>query len=135
VQGKGDTHWTPLGAQVTNGTAASRNLTPPFPAYPSGHAVFGAALFQVMRKFWSLPDAGIPFHFVSDEFNGKNRGPGESSARPFVNRAFASFTDAELENAQSRIWMGIHWPWDRDEGVKQGRAIGDYVVANVLRSL
>ena len=135
VQGKGDPHWTPLGAQVTNGTAASRNLTPPFPAYPSGHAVFGAALFQVMRKFWSLPDTGVPFHFISDEFNGLNHGPGESKARDLVNRPFGSFTDAEIENAQSRIWMGIHWPWDRDEGIKQGRAIGDYVVANVLKPL
>jgi membrane-associated phospholipid phosphatase len=135
AQGKGDPHWTPLGAQVTNGGASSRNLTPPFPAYPSGHAVFGAALFAVMQKYWSAPDSGFPFHFVSDEFNGNNRGPGESKPRPFVNRPFASFTDADTENAQSRIWMGIHWPWDRDEGIKQGKAIGEYVVANVLNKL
>jgi hypothetical protein len=134
-QGGGNPHWTPLGAQVTNGGAGARNLTPPFPAYPSGHAVFGAALFQVMRKFWKLPDDGLPFDFISDEFNGRNRGPGESALRPLVNRHFQTFTDAEIENAQSRIWMGIHWPWDRDKGVTQGRLIGDYVVANVLRLL
>lgn len=130
--GKGDTHWTPLGAQVTNGDFSARNLTPPFPAYPSGHAVFGAALFQVMRNFFKLSMDGVPFRFVSDEYNGFNRGPGENNPRPRVVKAFPSFTAAEYENAQSRIWMGIHWAWDRDEGIKQGREVGDFVAKNAL---
>lgn len=33
--------WTPLGAPVTNGKPGSVNFSPPFPAYPSGHATFG----------------------------------------------------------------------------------------------
>ena len=28
------------------------NFTPPFPSYPSGHAGFGGALFQVLRNFY-----------------------------------------------------------------------------------
>ena len=28
------------------------NFTPPFPAYPSGHAGFGGALFQILRRFY-----------------------------------------------------------------------------------
>ena len=28
------------------------NFTPPFPAYPSGHAGFGGALFQMLRRFY-----------------------------------------------------------------------------------
>ncbi|MGL4439253.1 MAG: hypothetical protein ACRCUE_08285, partial [Bosea sp. (in: a-proteobacteria)] len=39
--------WTPLGAPVTNAMPGRVNFTPPFPAYPSGHAVFGGAIFQV----------------------------------------------------------------------------------------
>ena len=39
-----DFSWTPLGAQASN--KIGPNFTPPFPAYSSGHATFGAAMFQ-----------------------------------------------------------------------------------------
>ena len=57
-----DPNWHPLGAQATN--THGPNFTPPFPAYPSGHATFGGALFEILRKFW--PDT-TPFTFVPDE--------------------------------------------------------------------
>lgn len=38
--------WLPLGAQVTNTISDLHSFTPNFPAYPSGHATFGAAAFQ-----------------------------------------------------------------------------------------
>ncbi|MDQ3624694.1 MAG: chloroperoxidase [Verrucomicrobiota bacterium] len=45
----GDPNYTPLGAPASN--LVGPNFTPPFPAYPSGHAGFGAALFQTLRNF------------------------------------------------------------------------------------
>ena len=128
-------NWTPLGAPVSNGKAENRNLTPPFPSYPSGHATFGGTLFAVMRSYWGLDEAGVPFDFVSDEYNGSNRGPGDVEPRPFVRRTFASFAEAETENAQSRVWLGIHWGFDADAGIAQGRQIGQFVVANALAPL
>ncbi len=47
----GDPFWLPLGAPNTNRTV-SKNFTPNFPAYPSGHATFGAAAFHVTRLFY-----------------------------------------------------------------------------------
>jgi hypothetical protein len=132
-EGKKDARWTPFGAPVTNGQVGNRNLTPPFPAYPSGHAVFGGALFQTFRNFWSLPADGVPFQFISDEFNGVNRGPGDAKPRPLVTRTFQSFTEAEAENAQSRIWLGIHWQFDADRGIEQGRKIADDVYSKILQ--
>ena len=44
----GDPNFTPLGAPASNLTGP--NFTPPFPAYPSGHAGFGGALFQTLRQ-------------------------------------------------------------------------------------
>jgi len=44
------------------------NFTPPFPSYPSGHAGFGGALFQTLRRFYGTDE--IAFRFMSDEFNG-----------------------------------------------------------------
>jgi hypothetical protein len=85
----GDPTFTPLGAPASNLTGP--NFTPPFPAYPSGHAGFGGALFQTLRRFYRRDD--IPFTFVSDEFNGVTLG-NDGSARPLVPRSFASLSEA-----------------------------------------
>lgn len=117
----------PLGAPDTN--TAGPNFTPPFPAYTSGHAVFGGALFQMLRHFW--PDA-TPFTFVSDEWNGKNRDV-DGKIRPLWPASFKSFSDAETDNAQGRIYMGIHWHFDAEQGILQGRKVGDYVFQHAFQ--
>jgi hypothetical protein len=120
--------WTPLGAPVTNALPGRVNFTPPFPAYPSGHAVFGGTVFQVFRSYWG--DA-VSFEFVSDEYNGLNSDPGAKEPRPLKPRTFKTFTDAEKENARSRIYLGIHWPFDADQGVMQGNKVADHVLQNL----
>jgi hypothetical protein len=119
VLGCKNKEFTPLGAQVSNGTPAGANLTPPFPAYPSGHAVFGGAVFEAMRLYLRGDTA---FKFISDEYNGLNRGP-TGATRPKFERKFKNLAEAEVENGQSRIWLGIHWQYDADDGIKQGKAI------------
>ncbi len=119
----GNPTWYPLGAQATN--TAGPNLTPPFPAYPSGHATIGAAMFQVLRAY--MADS-TPFTFVSDEFNGLNRDV-YGYIRPYMPATFTSLTDAESANAQSRIYIGVHWQADADAGIAQGRRIGSHVLA------
>jgi hypothetical protein len=119
-----DPTWTPLGAPRTNCPPGTTGFTPPFPAYVSGHATFGASLFQTLTRFYGRDD--IPFSFMSDEFNGVNKNP-DGSVRPVVTRSFMSFSQAAAENAQSRIYLGIHWGFDRDQGLKMGTAIADFV--------
>jgi hypothetical protein len=46
-----DSSWLPLGAPNTNRIA--KNFTPNFPAYPSGHAAFGASAFHITRLFYN----------------------------------------------------------------------------------
>jgi hypothetical protein len=49
---KGDPFWLPLGAPNSNPIKQpANNGTPNFPAYPSGHATFGAACFEVVEVF------------------------------------------------------------------------------------
>ena len=62
----GDPNWLPVGAPYSNG--GGTNFTPPFPAYASGHATFGAALFQTMTRFYGTNK--ISFTIGSDEYNG-----------------------------------------------------------------
>lgn len=126
----GNATWTPLGAQVSNPRLGEKNFTPPFPAYTSGHATFGAAAFQTLERFYGRDN--IKFTFVSDELNGITRGA-DGNTRPVVARTFDSFSEAKFENAQSRIYLGIHWGFDRDDGIKTGDATADFIFENSLQ--
>jgi hypothetical protein len=122
-----DATFTPLGAPASN--LAGPNFTPPFPSYPSGHAGFGGALFQTLRAFYGTDR--IPFTFVSDEFNGETL-DNEGHLRPLVPRSFGSLSQAEEENGQSRIYLGIHWAFDKTEGIAQGRRVADFVLGRTF---
>jgi hypothetical protein len=119
----GDPTFSPLGAPASN-LAADVNFTPPFPAYPSGHATFGGALFQTLRRFYGTDE--IAFTFVSDELDGVTV-DSQGNTRPLVPRSFASLSQAEEENGQSRIYLGIHWSFDKTAGIAQGNAVADWV--------
>jgi hypothetical protein len=118
-----DPAFMPLGAPASNLSAV--DFTPPFPSYPSGHAAFGGALFQTLRRFYGTDQ--VAFTFVSDEWNGVTQDR-LGNVRPFVPRHFDSLSDAEEENGQSRIWLGIHWNFDKVEGIAQGNQVADWVV-------
>jgi hypothetical protein len=124
-----DPNFYPLGGQATN--AVGPNFTPPFPAYTSGHATFGGALFQILRKFF--PD-DTKFTVVSDEFDGLNKDV-NGNIRPLIQASYKSFAQAEWENAQSRLYMGIHWQFDAENGVKQGNQVADFVFAHAFRPI
>ncbi|KAF2188526.1 acid phosphatase/Vanadium-dependent haloperoxidase [Zopfia rhizophila CBS 207.26] len=126
----GDPFWLSLGAPATNTNDVP--FKPPFPAYPSGHATFGGAAFQMVRRYYngrigtwapSEPD-NIAFDFISEELNGMSRDlrqiydpttpitdqPGIVRTR--VPRQFSSIWEAIFENAISRILLGVHWRFD-----------------------
>jgi hypothetical protein len=127
---RGDPGFMPLGAPASNLTGP--NFTPPFPAYPSGHAGFGGALFQTLRRFYGTDD--IPFTFVSDELNGETHDH-DGSVRPMMPRTFSTLSQAEEENGQSRIYLGIHWSFDKTEGIAQGRRVADWVFDHAFQPL
>lgn len=127
-----DTNWTPLGAPFSNCTNVCQNFTPPFPSYCSGHAAFGGALFSVLEEFYGTQF--VPFTFVSDELNGKTT-DSRGNVRPLKPRTFTSLRDAAIENARSRVYLGIHWQFDADEGLRGGYAIGKFVTARLLKRI
>lgn len=124
----GDITFSPLGSPASN--LHGPNFTPPFPAYPSGHAGFGGAVFQILRKFFKTDN--IRFTFVSDELNGSTH-DNTGNPRPLKPRTFTSFSQAEEENGQSRIYLGIHWSFDKTAGIAMGRKIGDYVLGHTMK--
>ena len=71
---RGDATYTPLGAPASN--LAGPNFTPPFPSYPSGHATFGGALFELLRQFYGRDD--IAFSFTSGRIQRRDAWGGRS---------------------------------------------------------
>ena len=123
----GDSTWTPLGAQASN-AIGKNNFTPNFPSYDSGHAC-GSAVFRVLQHFYGRDN--ISFEIVSDELNGittDNKG----NVRPLKPRRYKRFSDAVTEMGLSRIYLGIHWSFDVEQGVNSGYAIGDHVFGSML---
>jgi hypothetical protein len=50
-------------------------------------------------------------------------------------RSFSTLSQAEEENGQSRIYLGIHWRFDKTAGIAQGRKIADYVFNHAFRPI
>ncbi len=102
------------------GYGAQGAFTPPFPAWSSGHATFGAVTAAVWKHYFGTDN--VTFTITSDD-------------APGVWRTYNTFTDAALENGRSRVYFGVHFQWDSDAGYEIGTALGDYISANFLRRL
>jgi hypothetical protein len=50
---------------------------------------------------------------------------------PQAPRTFTSFDEAAEEAALSRLYAGIHYPFDNDTGLAQGRCIGQIILDRV----
>lgn len=140
-----DPFWLPLGSPSSNAAIAGlttsqgkfpfasvqlgnvKNFTPNFPAYPSGHAAFGAAAFHMARLFYGVKPGdrqgdeilkclkesdGQNISFISEELNGKTL-DNTGTIRPLHRRTFKNgLWEMIIENAESRQFLGVHWTFD-----------------------
>lgn len=88
--------------------------TPPFPEYPSGHSTVSGAMGAVMTAFF-----GENYAFEDKTGSPDGRNP----------RNFKSFDEAANEAGISRLYGGIHFRAAIDDGLAQGRCIGQYTIA------
>ncbi|MEA1786416.1 vanadium-dependent haloperoxidase [Arenibacter sp. GZD96] len=93
---------------------------PPFPAFPSAHAVQAAAAAVVLEDM-----LGNPFHFTDNAHLGRERD--EVRDVDFVPRSFNTFWDAAQETADSRLYGGIHTPQDNIVGLEEGKKVAENI--------
>ncbi|MBL8879182.1 MAG: vanadium-dependent haloperoxidase [Phycisphaerales bacterium] len=122
-------HWRPvtgIRAADTDGNDATEAdadwtpfiPTPAFPAYISGHSTFSGAASKILALFYDQDD--IAFDTTSDDV-------------PNVTRSFERFSAAANEAGRSRIYGGIHWEYDNQDGLASGRELALEVFSNFLR--
>jgi hypothetical protein len=125
---QGDPDWQPFGAPAHDGSYL--NFTPPFPSYTSGHAGIGGAMFAMMTDFFGRDE--VPFTVATDEYNTLAEDQNGDPV-PLDPRSFSRFSEAAEENGQSRIYLGIHYHFDKVEGIQSGYMIADYIFQNALK--
>ena len=90
--------------------------TPPFPSYTSGHATISAAAAETMTANF-----------------GDNLSFTDTSLLEFgiSNQEIKSFRLAAEEAAMSRLYGGIHYRFDNENGAKSGKRIGEIIVSRI----
>jgi hypothetical protein len=91
--------------------------TPPFPEYTSGHSVASSSVAIVLTYL-----LGDNFNFVdtSEIYFG------------LPAREFKSFNQAAAEAAISRLYGGIHFRDACDNGIVQGKQVGQFVLSSLF---
>jgi hypothetical protein len=115
--------------RVTNKYVAWHPLaaTPSHPSNTAGHSATGAAGFETLRAFFSsdsiLPD-GQPTTLGSLPWLvGTNAGTGKATTRKVT-----TFSQAQLENGASRLYLGVHWGFDNLQGQLLGLSVADSII-------
>lgn len=90
--------------------------TPPFPEYTSGHSTISASASQILTALYG---DGVAFN--------------DSTEIPYglPPRKFTSFLQASDEASISRLYGGIHFRPALDEGAKQGKKVGQHILAKI----
>jgi PAP2 superfamily len=114
---KADTDGNPL--TESDPSWLSLRPTPPLPDYPSTHSVLGGAAAEILRRITGMDV--FPFCMVST-----------TSIPSGTGRCWDSFTQAELENAESRVLAGFHFRFAIETGIKVGRKIGQFATRHAL---
>jgi len=92
--------------------------TPADPAYPGAHSVISQTGAAILTRFYG------PTNHVTVT----------SEVLPGVTRAFTRFQDIANEAGTSRIYAGVHTRLDHDAGLRLGRDIARFTLADATSS-
>ena len=127
---------TALNADVNGSTAQSayawRPLaaTPSHPSSSSGHSANVGGATEILRAYFKTddiaPKGATQTLTTLPWLIGFNNGTG--SAGTFDSRAVKTFSAVQLENGNSRIYLGVHFGIDNYQGQQLGLTIADSII-------
>jgi len=91
---------------------------PDFPAYPSGHSIFGGVSSKILENQF-----GTDYYFVDESHKNRNEFVGKS-------RKYNNLNEMAIENTYSRVLLGVHFKADCEEGLRLGFEIGKIINQN-----
>jgi hypothetical protein len=94
--------------------------TPPYPTYPGNMACIGASATRVLERFFGRDDIGFTVTWVAAE-------------GPNITRQYNGFRQLADEEANSRVYGGIHFTFDTLAGFGVCVPLADYAFDNYLR--
>lgn len=100
-----------------------------FPSYPSAH---GTACASAFAAFTDTFGEDYAFTMSNPEVDVAGPFSGKIKTDP-PTRMFNSFSEAALECAMSRVYLGIHFRYDSIEGNELGSQVGEVVVNSLSR--
>jgi hypothetical protein len=90
-------------------------VTPPNPSYSSGHST------------QSMAAAGVLTDLFGDKAFTDTTHTGHHLMPPLNPRTFSSFDEAAAEAAVSRLYGGIHYAFDNNDGRSSGQCVADAI--------
>jgi hypothetical protein len=94
--------------------------TPPYPTYPGNMACIGASATRVLERFFGRDDIGFSVTWAATD-------------GPNITRHYNGFRQLADEEANSRVYGGIHFTFDTLAGFGVCVPLADYAFANYLR--
>ena len=116
--------WQPLG------------VTPAHPSSPAGHSATVAAGTEILRAFFNsdnIVPANTPVTLTTIPWIiGTNNGTGQLqtpiNGQNATTRSVSSLTQLQLENGESRLYLGVHFGNDNFQGQTLGLLVADLII-------
>ena len=93
--------------------------TPPYPSYAGNMATIGASAARALQLAFGTNDIAV-------------KATWKQSAGADVSHDFAGFWQAAQEQADSRVYGGIHYRFDNVAGQQVGKSTAEFVFANFM---
>lgn len=136
--------WRPITAlnADANGNVANYNnwqplaATPAHPSAPAGHSATVAAGTEILRAFFgtdTIPSASSSVTLTSLPWLiGTNNGTGQLATpingQDSTSRSVSTFSQLQLENGESRLYLGVHFGNDNFQGQTLGLEVADLII-------
>jgi hypothetical protein len=113
-----------------------------FPAWTSGHATVGGAVFKTLELFYGTNDCDqIDGMGNQTTYTLTSQEMGSGTAREFSTLTQTDLLDIDAEDSPegeigtSRIYLGIHWIFDQRDGIRLGHDIARWIAANRFQAV